>query len=1256
VESANPEITAAANISARLGYETASLDFNRVGYDSDKRTTYDQPAIVIGSQNRLLNRSDILKKSAGNGLKPGQGDICFFKPDGFFRKGGVALTGYDATGLIAAANYFAGRFPEIWSPDGKKFADVHDRFTAFFKEKKIEQQDIFSSRIVIDAERPGVKKLVLHIEFPDRANLDSAKLALTRKKKNGPEGESNETDTIPGKKADRASLDFFGLHRIEFYLQCPGKREVFDMLPLKEWVMEQRLSNTANTTSDFSLSKLYTLTGMFSDNNRDYVPDHVKSYVSLAGVDAPQGVVDFAFRTGLETAGIRVPFVVVAGEEESPEKYGFPILFGRDHYSTGKLQNEERIHGVTSEPGIGFIQFIPEAFQKNHALVISGTDQDGLESVSDYLSKRLPYLWEYGKGNYRLEDIEEDVRKFFQVKNAPGQAALAIHKLRTWLDRIAGKEIESLNIELALKESPEGLTDFTENLVEEYFPKANIDVELFTTGFGVGKTIFEENMEIPWEVDEFWSLFRDEALPRMDNSNQGIIEVRVSESPEVREQLKQQIKAELNANGIDPASFEIVVLSAYKQGFSWLHDYILPKIRENDIGEIAITYHTLKESDEIRWQTVNANTRWLQEIFPIDTVLARELEIPATKITFHRKMEKDPIYTVTVTDPEGKLILEESFDPKYVIRPFFDLFPEYESVRVTTGWVYVQIGDNVLLDKRIKTDPETFWDHFQTETYRKIIDYVMDVQDGKPSVLSAPYFDELKVDLTLSEPNYRLGIDEEVISSIDALHEDILFHTLALFNRIGGRYGVGGLAYPGRILPLLKSPVDGKPSTARITFTGKEKATPELFFSYKESKNELVSQRYPLISLDVRTPFLRGIELKHGMEGINKLLFDVVATDSSDRYEEFKERASEIQIDLAFIPVEKLTVMINILGELQQKGMYGEVLSYDKINELMFRVTLEDSIKYSKLVSLKQNATTVDTDKNALPAITIDSGGGQIIQWNRPMPPGEVALDLAILNRFPEINTYYMATSFLGHNIYAADILLPVDGKYTSQAKLNALKPTLMLIGRVHGNEVSSTSHQLKLAELCATDKAYQKFLQKVNLVIYPMVNPDGAQTAYDMYLENPDFMLHAGRYGALGYDVPRGGRNLDHLYPEAGVVGRLRETWLPDVFVDMHGIPTHEGVQLEARLKGRKISESGITGSNITYYAITTESADETAYGEWLQLVCTAGLANSTALLNYLANGVNRVEHQTRDHGDFVTRSVFRKKPVLPYEKEPEK
>ena len=68
-----------------------------------------------------------------------------------------------------------------------------------------------------------------------------------------------------------------------------------------------------------------------------------------------------------------------------------------------------------------------------------------------------------------------------------------------------------------------------------------------------------------------------------------------------------------------------------------------------------------------------------------------------------------------------------------------------------------------------------------------------------------------------------------------------------------------------------------------------------------------------------------------------------------------------------------------------------------------------------------------------------------------------------------------------------------------------------------------------------------------------------------------------------------------------------------------------------------------------IMYFATTTEAPDETARGEWLQLVATAGLAHSSALLRYLASGENRIERDSSEHEGFVTRSVFRKKPVLP-------
>ena len=85
-------------------------------------------------------------------------------------------------------------------------------------------------------------------------------------------------------------------------------------------------------------------------------------------------------------------------------------------------------------------------------------------------------------------------------------------------------------------------------------------------------------------------------------------------------------------------------------------------------------------------------------------------------MTFHPTRQKDPIYTLEARDTAGDVILQETFDPHYVIRPFFDLFPEYEQIRVTTGWITASSGAETLVDQRIATDPERFWDRLQTET------------------------------------------------------------------------------------------------------------------------------------------------------------------------------------------------------------------------------------------------------------------------------------------------------------------------------------------------------------------------------------------------------------------------------------------------------------------------------------------------------------------------------------------------------------
>ena len=86
--------------------------------------------------------------------------------------------------------------------------------------------------------------------------------------------------------------------------------------------------------------------------------------------------------------------------------------------------------------------------------------------------------------------------------------------------------------------------------------------------------------------------------------------------------------------------------------------------------------------------------------------------------------------------------------------------------------------------------------------------------------------------------------------------------------------------------------------------------------------------------------------------------------------------------------------------------------------------------------------------------------------------------------------------------------------------------------------------------------------LKKVNVVLHPVENPDGAAMAYELQKLTPTHMLHAGRYSALGMDVASQVGLPDPLLPESLVRGKVWRDWLPDIYLNPHGYPSHEWVQ----------------------------------------------------------------------------------------------
>ncbi|MFB0543462.1 MAG: M14 family metallopeptidase, partial [Candidatus Bathyarchaeia archaeon] len=373
--------------------------------------------------------------------------------------------------------------------------------------------------------------------------------------------------------------------------------------------------------------------------------------------------------------------------------------------------------------------------------------------------------------------------------------------------------------------------------------------------------------------------------------------------------------------------------------------------------------------------------------------------------------------------------------------------------------------------------------------------------------------------------------------------------------------------------------------------------------------------------------------------------------------------------------------------------------------------------------------------------------GERIVQWEKPISPEECQEIISKLDAFPEVTAYRVGQSYLGREVWAMDVMLPVKAGWWSQAKASAYKPVLLLTGRQHANEISSTSHILRLVELLITDPEYKKFLKRVNLVVNPISNVDGATLGCELYELTPRHMLHAARLGSLGVDVSAGQWDRDPIYPESRVLPRLWRTWLPDIYLNPHGYPSHEWVQLFAGYAGwvqsrlarggrswwiprgwfmpgfsyvedprfprhkevafaiRDYIVEGINGApgvkamnermyarrrrygafdpevykenlyrgvmipaalrgmrknpaarsfmarypEITVFSGSTEAPDETASGDWLELVCTAGLAFDLAHLRFLYDSQYEVKRYEGEWRDCVSFSVERKRPVLP-------
>ena len=476
-----------------------------------------------------------------------------------------------------------------------------------------------------------------------------------------------------------------------------------------------------------------------------------------------------------------------------------------------------------------------------------------------------------------------------------------------------------------------------------------------------------------------------------------------------------------------------------------------------------------------------------------------ERDFPGVKLEMHlNKRQRIPYRVVALRN--GRAVLSMKLKPPTTERPY--LPEDKRTVHPVCGWLTIRVNKRVIVDEHISSDAEMFWDWYQ----QTILQDVTALLGRKLS------FGDLRIRLGISEPDEPLNVLHERLSGIEALHEDIYFVTLDALKVARKAPAESRSVLTGRIVPIVTMR-SGRNTRVKITLTST--GTRKTSWVMKNSTRRYVRP----LSIQVHLTCVQ-LDTEAHPTALSLVLH---AENSKDA-----------------------TSALARLATLHKLESAGHVLPWELA--LPCGVTLRVTAMVNGNVVAERTFSALPVPAKPAPLEEIP---------NRNLTPHESTSLTWRAGVLPHVHVTLAGRSYQERSILALELTYPPRA---SQRKLAVWKPTLLLTARQHANEVSSTNAALALARDLAIKR--QDYLKHMNVIIVPLENPDGAHLYSELAAQNPEHLLHAARYTALGADLTTATWEDDHPLSEGHVRRQLWVKWQPIVHLNDHGYPAHEWQQ----------------------------------------------------------------------------------------------
>jgi hypothetical protein len=1142
------EIAVASDIAARANFNSLVVDFSLVKTETEfhKSPSSTYP-ILIGSNLEAVKKWAARENFSLDEMDKYQGMVATFSNQ--TQSGLVLVAGSDES-LLHTARAFFLRWPYLWEiwgrEEGNTYFSLEKDLQTYFDSQQLPYSQIsimkasyrfpplkspYDAIRKLRYDRGEIKELNVAVEFDHPQTQTQATRSLEELKLHHRRG--IKTDT----------LSFPGCAKITFELRADGKAST---LSLPRVGHPKRMLTPSykprlrpgRSGKEFDLTNLFTSKGFYSDSDKDNILDTLDSIVILPQKTPTSGAHWLTSRLVLDTAGASFPMTYLDAEVENKESLKAPILIGGENQWCQDLQKAGKLKLPHMEKDWAMVQIVPQAFNKSSALVISEESALGLTKTLSYLGGTFPYFDEFGEGHAKMQDIPVALEEFLEGKGGSAEAQFWT-SLQTTIKDLKDKKFDHFNLRLFLPENNKKFVQHVQEFLGKTLDAKKIDIQSFA--LKDSKNIFQKEKEFSWEGDDAIQMIQDNVKKWKTTDSSIEISVGVSESPDVRTKIKHKIEDLLRDSGI--SRFEVDVASSYKQGFFWIVENVLPKLKGKNVHRMLIRFSKETEDFSRLKRFYSESYRWLQELYPVDELIAAEINVPLERIAFELKDEEEPVYEVFAFDDTNNTLFADHFSPNAKETVYMNALPEWGKVKITTGWVRIQKDKNIIVDFDLKSDMEKFWEFYQAEILNEVYSHILKKTGNKPTFEKQPYFKRLLIEMWFSEPDFKIGVDEEIVSSLEAIHDEIYFDTLDFFRGITeielepddeihedtSRYSA-----PGNILPKIYPSSEGKNGKVKITLDGWQARSPEMVIEWKQEGQREKNKKFTFPKLKTKSLLIPSF-IYNGMENrIEKLTAQL----------EFEKEKDYLM----------LLEIIHAQRDLLKDNIVDQPFHFPNLHALAVTVKHKDWEKEEIFTLKPANVKEKGRSVKAPPEkITIPTD--EIIS---PQMCLKLVEELGHLDK---IKTYIGGKSYENRKVPVLEIFTPLE-KYVSIPRLITRKPTLYLSGRQHANEVSATNYILKFAELLATSPDYQQFMKRMNFILHPMENPDGAELAYELQKLTPFHSLHAGRYTSLGIDVGYQAGAARPLLPEAKVRKNLYDKWLPDIYLNLHGYPSHEWVQ----------------------------------------------------------------------------------------------